>query len=86
MKGPLFILTEAVELPIAVSSKQVRDVLRSELSTSVPVASPAIAVGSSADKVGLMHPKEGEAHLHTNTETVQPQEGPATGDYSQLCL
>ncbi|XP_034045752.1 KN motif and ankyrin repeat domain-containing protein 2 isoform X2 [Thalassophryne amazonica] len=37
-----------VEFPIAVSSKQVRDVLKSELSTSVPVAKTAIAVSTTA--------------------------------------
>ncbi|XP_040917928.1 KN motif and ankyrin repeat domain-containing protein 2 [Toxotes jaculatrix] len=63
-----------VELPIAVSSKQVRDVLKSELSTSVPVANLAIAVGTS---------KEGETHLHTNTETIQSQDGPKTATSPQ---
>ncbi|XP_037545045.1 KN motif and ankyrin repeat domain-containing protein 2 [Nematolebias whitei] len=46
-----------VELPIAVSSKQVRDVLKSGLSTSVPVANPAIVVAS-GNQIGLVHSKE----------------------------
>uniref|UniRef100_A0A3B3WZP0 KN motif and ankyrin repeat domain-containing protein 2 n=1 Tax=Poecilia mexicana TaxID=48701 RepID=A0A3B3WZP0_9TELE len=50
--------TEApVELPIAVSSKQVRDVLKSGLSTSVPVSNPAIVVAS-GDQIGLVQTKE----------------------------
>ncbi|XP_023269625.1 KN motif and ankyrin repeat domain-containing protein 2-like isoform X2 [Seriola lalandi dorsalis] len=72
-----------VELPIAVSSKQVRDVLRSELSTSVPVANPAIAVGTSDNHIGLIHSQEGETLLHTNTETIQSQEGPKTASSPQ---
>ncbi|GLD49202.1 KN motif and ankyrin repeat domain-containing protein 2-like protein [Lates japonicus] len=72
-----------VELPIAVSSKQVRDVLKSELSTSVPVANPAIAVGTSDSQIGLMHSKEGETHLHANTETIQSQESPKTASSPQ---
>ncbi|XP_034449329.1 KN motif and ankyrin repeat domain-containing protein 2 [Hippoglossus hippoglossus] len=72
-----------VELPIAVSSKQVRDVLKSELSTSVPVASPAIAVGTSITQISLMQSKGGETHLHTNTEAVHSQEGPKTASSPQ---
>ncbi|AWP19128.1 putative KN motif and ankyrin repeat domain-containing protein 2-like [Scophthalmus maximus] len=72
-----------VELPIAVSSKQVRDVLKSELSTSVPVANPAIAVGTSINQIGLMHSQGGETHLHTNTVAVQSQEGPKTASSPQ---
>ncbi|XP_026216199.1 KN motif and ankyrin repeat domain-containing protein 2 isoform X2 [Anabas testudineus] len=64
-----------VELPIAVSSKQVRDVLKSELSTSVPVVNPAIAVGSSGNQIGLTYSKEGETHPHAPTEAFQSQEG-----------
>ncbi|XP_071325864.1 KN motif and ankyrin repeat domain-containing protein 2 [Trachinotus anak] len=64
-----------VELPIAVSSKQVRDVLKSELSTSVPVANPAIVVGTSDNHICLMHSKEGE--------TIQSQEGPKTATSPQ---
>lgn len=66
-------------MPIAVSSKQVRDVLKSELSTSVPVANPAIAVGN---QIGLVHFKEGETHLDTTTEAVQSHEGPKTGNWT----
>ncbi|XP_038559000.1 KN motif and ankyrin repeat domain-containing protein 2 [Micropterus salmoides] len=75
-----------VELPIAVSSKQVRDVLKSELSTSVPVTNPVIAVGASGNQIGLMHSKEGETHLHTSTEAVQSQEGPKTASSPQSSL
>ncbi|PWA17843.1 hypothetical protein CCH79_00008188, partial [Gambusia affinis] len=46
-----------VELPVAVSSKQVRDVLKSGLSTSVPVSNPAIVVAS-GDQIGLVQTKE----------------------------
>lgn len=77
----LYCLTDApVELPIAVSSKQVRDVLKSELSTSVPVANPAVAVGSSGNQIGLIYSKEGETHLHATTETIQSQEGSKSGN------
>ncbi|KAM9345945.1 KN motif and ankyrin repeat domain-containing protein 2 [Symphorus nematophorus] len=75
-----------LELPIAVSSKQVRDVLKSELSTSVPVATPVIAVGTSGTQIGLSHSKEGETHLHTSTEAVQSQEGPKTASSPQSSL
>lgn len=66
-------------MPIAVSSKQVRDVLKSELSTSVPVATPVIAVGASGNQISLLHPKEEETNLQTYTEAVHLQEGPKTG-------
>ncbi|KAF1379678.1 hypothetical protein PFLUV_G00178510 [Perca fluviatilis] len=75
-----------VEFPIAVSSKQVRDILKSELSTSVPVANPAIAVSTSGNQIGLLHSKEEETHLHTSTETVQSQEGPKTASSPQSSL
>ncbi|TMS15214.1 KN motif and ankyrin repeat domain-containing protein 2 [Larimichthys crocea] len=75
-----------VELPIAVSSKQVRDVLKSELSTSVPVATPVIAVGTSGNQISLLHSQEGETHLHTSTEVVQSQEGPKTASSPQSSL
>ncbi|XP_067333289.1 KN motif and ankyrin repeat domain-containing protein 2 isoform X2 [Channa argus] len=75
-----------VEFPIAVSSKQVRDVLKSEVSTSVPVATPGIAVGSSGNQIDLMYSKEGETHLHSNTEAVQSQEGPKTASSPQSSL
>lgn len=44
-------------MPLAVSSKQVRDVLKSGLSTSVPVANPAIVVAS-GNQIGSVHSKE----------------------------
>ncbi|KAG7223177.1 hypothetical protein INR49_015785, partial [Caranx melampygus] len=72
-----------LELPIAVSSKQVRDVLKSELSTSVPVTNSAIVVGTSDNHIGLIISKEGEAHLQANTETLQSQEGPKTASSPQ---
>lgn len=75
-----------VELPIAVSSKQVRDVLKSELSTSVPVATPVIVVGTSANQIALLHSKEGETHLQTSTEAVQSQEGPKSASSPQSSL
>lgn len=60
-----------------------RDVLKSELSTSVPVATPVVAVGAPGNQTVLMHPKEGETHLHTSTEAVQSQEGPKTGNWTE---
>uniref|UniRef100_A0A3Q0TGL1 KN motif and ankyrin repeat domain-containing protein 2 n=1 Tax=Amphilophus citrinellus TaxID=61819 RepID=A0A3Q0TGL1_AMPCI len=64
-----------VELPIAVSSKQVRDVLKSRLSTSVPVANPAIAVASDDRTV----------HKEEANESIQPQEDlPKTSPQSSL--
>ncbi|KAM3863738.1 KN motif and ankyrin repeat domain-containing protein 2 [Diretmus argenteus] len=63
-----------VELPIAISSKQVRDVLKSEVSTSVPVANPAIAMGTTGNQMGSLYLKEGE-NQHTATEAIQSQEG-----------
>ncbi|KAM4531060.1 KN motif and ankyrin repeat domain-containing protein 2 [Odontesthes bonariensis] len=63
-----------VELPIAVSSKQVRDVLKSGLSSSVPVGNPAIAVAS-GNQIGLVHSKEEGTQAHTNNESIQSQEG-----------
>lgn len=77
---PLCVTDVPVELPIAVSSKQVRDVLKSELSTSVPVANPAIAVASSGNETGLTQSKGEETHQQTNTETVQAHEDPKTGN------
>lgn len=68
------------EFPIAVSSKQVRDVLKSELSTSVPIAAPVIAVGRSGHQVGVLHSKEEDTQLHTSAEAVHPQEGATTGN------
>lgn len=80
MKSSFSLIDAPIELPIAVSSKHVRDVLKSELSTSVPVATPVIAVGTSGNQIGLLHSKEGERHLHTSAEAVQSQEDPKTGN------
>ncbi|XP_041735652.1 KN motif and ankyrin repeat domain-containing protein 2 [Coregonus clupeaformis] len=66
-----------VELPIAISSKQVREVLRSELSTSVPVTNPAIAIDTIGNQMALLHLKEGETPQHTAINTVQSQEDPS---------
>ncbi|XP_071028070.1 KN motif and ankyrin repeat domain-containing protein 2-like [Oncorhynchus clarkii lewisi] len=67
----------AVELPIAISSKQVREVLRSELSTSVPVTNPAIAIDTIGNQMALLHLKEGETPQHTAINTVHYQEDPS---------
>lgn len=67
------------EFPRAVSSKQVRDVLRSELSTSVPVAAPVVAVGRSGHQVCASRSKEGDAPLRPSAEAVHPQDGTAAG-------
>ncbi|XP_068435525.1 KN motif and ankyrin repeat domain-containing protein 2 [Clinocottus analis] len=75
-----------VELPIAVSSKQVRDVLKSELSTSVPVANPAIAVGTSSNQISLLHSKEEETGVQTSPEAVQSKEGSMTASSPQSSL
>lgn len=76
-----FCLTDApFELPIAVSSKQVRDVLKSELSTSVPVTAPVIAVRTPGTHVGLLHSKEADRNLRRPAEAVQAQEVPQTGN------
>ncbi|XP_029914672.1 KN motif and ankyrin repeat domain-containing protein 2 [Myripristis murdjan] len=61
-----------LELPIAISSKQVRDVLKSEVSTSVPVANPAIVMGTAAEQIASLHVK---GETNQNTEAVQSQEG-----------
>ncbi|KAJ3598724.1 hypothetical protein NHX12_000667 [Muraenolepis orangiensis] len=66
-----------VELPIAVSSKQVRDVLRSEVSTSVPVAMPAIVMGTSDNQPTLLHPRtDGERARPADAEVANPPEVP----------
>lgn len=72
-----------VELPIAVSSKQVRDVLKSGLSTSVPVANPAIAVAS-GNQIGLVHSKEEETHVHTTNESQDGLSKAASSPQSSL--
>ncbi|KAM9392627.1 KN motif and ankyrin repeat domain-containing protein 2 [Pholidichthys leucotaenia] len=60
-----------IELPIAVSSKQVRDVLKSRLSTSVPVSNPAVTVAPGNQ---IVHSKEEDTHLHESSESAQSQE------------
>ncbi|CAL8265313.1 unnamed protein product [Gadus morhua 'NCC'] len=75
-----------VELPIAVSSKQVRDVLRSELSTSVPVAKPAIAMGTSGNQPPLLHLRDAEKTQPTVTEAAHPPEGLPQTASPQLSL
>lgn len=76
----LHLLTDGPrELPIAVTSKQVRDVLKSELSTSVPIATPVIAVNASSNQAPPLPSKEGERHLHTPAEGALPLETPKPG-------
>lgn len=74
------------ELPIAVTSKQVRDVLKSELSTSVPVATPVIAVSASSNQAAPLPAKEGERHLLTPAEGAPPLETPKPGGDSEKCF
>lgn len=57
-----------VELPLAVSSVQVRDVLKSELSTSVPVAVPIIAVGTTVNQSSTNNDKECEVQGISHAE------------------
>lgn len=73
-------------MPIAVTSKQVRDVLKSELSTSVPVATPVIAVGASSNQAAPLPSKEGERHLHTPAEGALPQEASKPGGYAERSI
>ncbi|KAK9534761.1 hypothetical protein VZT92_007186 [Zoarces viviparus] len=75
-----------VELPIAVSSKQVRDILKSELSTSVPIAKPTVAVGTSGNQISLLHSREEEPVVQRSPEAVQSQEGPKTASSPQSSL
>ncbi|XP_046894726.1 KN motif and ankyrin repeat domain-containing protein 2 [Hypomesus transpacificus] len=63
-----------VELPIAISSRQVRDILRSEVSTSVPVTNPAVTMEIIDKQMASLNLKEGEAHQHTVIEAIQSQE------------
>ncbi|KAK7940499.1 hypothetical protein WMY93_003825 [Mugilogobius chulae] len=70
-----------VELPLAVSSVQVRDVLKSELSTSVPVALPVIAVGAAMNQSGIINIKEHEAQVISASE-VQPEDNSTKTDSS----
>lgn len=59
-----------VELPLAVSSVQVRDVLKSELSTSVPVAVPIIAVGTTVNQNSTTNLKEQEVKVVSTAEVT----------------
>ncbi|XP_066531163.1 KN motif and ankyrin repeat domain-containing protein 2 [Hoplias malabaricus] len=61
------------DLPIAISSKQIREVLRSEVSMSVPVTSPVIAMETKCNQVTslCLRLKEGEVHQHPAKEAVQ---------------
>ncbi|CAL1588076.1 unnamed protein product [Knipowitschia caucasica] len=70
-----------VELPLAVSSVQVRDVLKSELSTSVPVAVPIIAVGASVNQSSTTNIREREVQAISTAE-VQPAENISKTDLS----
>lgn len=62
-----------VELPLAVSSVQVRDVLKSELSTSVPVVVPIIAVGTTVNQSSTVNIKEREVQVFSDAK-VQSEE------------
>ena len=74
-----------VELPSAISSRQVRDILRSEVSTSVPVTNPAVTMEIIDKQMTSLHLKEGEAHQHTVVEAVQSQEDLSkSGNWSSM--
>lgn len=64
------------ELPIAISSKQVREVLRSEVSMSVPVTSSALAIETKCNQVAplCLRLKEEEAHQQSTTEVIRSNE------------
>lgn len=72
-----------VEFPLAVSSKQVRDVLKSELSTSVPIAAPVVARGRSGHQMGVLHSKEEDAQLPPPADSTLAQDGAAAGNRSE---
>ncbi|XP_077352831.1 KN motif and ankyrin repeat domain-containing protein 2 isoform X2 [Festucalex cinctus] len=74
----------AVGLPIAITSKQVRDILKSELSTSVPVSNPAVAVGTAGNQIAAVYFKEDELCLEVGTE--MPQDDHATDSSPQSSL
>ncbi|XP_057716790.1 KN motif and ankyrin repeat domain-containing protein 2 [Corythoichthys intestinalis] len=71
-------------LPIAVSSKQVRDILKSELSTSVPVSNPAVTVSTGGNQITSVYSKEDETHLETSVETLQEGRHSASSPESSL--
>ncbi|RVE69680.1 hypothetical protein OJAV_G00080450 [Oryzias javanicus] len=70
-----------VELPVAVSSKQVRDILRRGLSTSVPIANAAVAVAT-GNQIDLVQSKEEEisGSVQTQENSTKPASSP------QSCL
>ncbi|XP_016396136.1 KN motif and ankyrin repeat domain-containing protein 2 [Sinocyclocheilus rhinocerous] len=61
------------EFPIAISSKQVREVLRSEVSKSVPVTNQATAMETKCSKVAAVcqRLKEGEIYQQPAEEAIQ---------------
>ncbi|KAG9280102.1 KN motif and ankyrin repeat domain-containing protein 2-like [Astyanax mexicanus] len=67
------------ELPIAISSKQVREVLRSEVSMSVPVSSSALVMETKCNQITslCLRLKEEETHQQSPTELIQSQEDAA---------
>ncbi|XP_054615462.1 KN motif and ankyrin repeat domain-containing protein 2 [Dunckerocampus dactyliophorus] len=82
-RGPTEGSTEApAGLPVAVSSKQVRDVLKSELSTSVPVSNPAMTVGTARNQMAaIVYFKEEETRLDGSAES---QDGHMTASSPSL--
>ncbi|XP_063043142.1 KN motif and ankyrin repeat domain-containing protein 2 [Engraulis encrasicolus] len=65
------------ELPIAISSMQVREVLqRSEVSSSVPVTSPVVVIETECHQVTSLSQgsSESEPCQHVTVETIQAQE------------
>lgn len=61
------------EFPIAISSKQVREVLRSEVSKSVPVTNQATAIETKCSQVAAVcqRLKEGEINQQPAEEAIQ---------------
>lgn len=61
------------EFPIAISSKQVREVLRSEVSKSVPVTNQATAIETKCSQVAAVYQrlKEGEINQQPAEEVIQ---------------
>lgn len=59
---------------IAISSKQVREVLRSELSTSVPVTSPSSAIEATYSQAASLYQRlrDGEQKQQSNESAPQP--------------
>ncbi|XP_061703345.1 KN motif and ankyrin repeat domain-containing protein 2 [Syngnathoides biaculeatus] len=71
-------------LPIAVSSKQVRDVLKSELSTSVPVSNSAVAGGAAAKQIAAACFKGDETRPEAGAESAQGGHAEASSPQSSL--